>query len=180
MFLFYNHDLLSRAKELRTHMTPQERKLWYRFLRNHPLRFTRQKIIEDFIVDFYCSKAKLIIELDGSQHYTREGIEYDLERSGLLTKYSLKVIRFTNNAVDLDFQNVCSSIDRIIKERTENHHHPSVSCASARLADSSPIRGAETLSTFFLMLTRDSTYTNGRTLQCLVPPCRGMSVSIAN
>ena len=99
-------------------MTPQERKLWYMFLRDYPVKIYKQRIIDSFIVDFYCAKAKLVIELDGSQHYTNQGLAHDRERSAMLQKYQLQVIRFNNLEVDQQFQAVCVMIDRTIRKKT--------------------------------------------------------------
>ena len=112
-----NNDMLPRARELRKAMTPQERKLWYLFLQKHPVKFYKQRIISSFIVDFYCASAKLVIELDGSQHYTDQGIAYDDERSDILMSYGLRVLRFTNQQVDNEFNAVCMMIDSVIAER---------------------------------------------------------------
>ena len=112
-----NNRMLDRAKELRRNMTPQERKLWYMFLRDYPVKIYKQRIIDSFIVDFYCAKAKLVIELDGSQHYTSQGLAYDRERSEMFQKYHLQVIRFTNLEVDQQFQAVCEMIHKTIQER---------------------------------------------------------------
>ena len=76
-----NGDMLPRARELRREMTPQERKLWYQFLRRYPVKIYKQRIIESFIADFYCSRAQLVIELDGAQHTTEQGLLYDRERA---------------------------------------------------------------------------------------------------
>ena len=114
----YNRLLIMRAKELRKNMTPQERHLWYDFLSKYPVRFQRQKSIDNFIADFYCFKAKLIIELDGSQHYTDEGLARDNERTAILTSYGLEVIRFSNSDLDKNFYGVCEHIDNIVKAKT--------------------------------------------------------------
>lgn len=95
----------------------QERKLWYEFLNKYHPRFQRQKSIDNFIVDFYCHKARLVIELDGSQHFTNEGQSYDEERTKILNAYNLLVIRFTNNDISNNFEGVCSNIDIEIKRR---------------------------------------------------------------
>lgn len=113
-----NNRMLDRAKELRRNMTPQERKLWYMFLRDYPVKIYKQRIIDSFIVDFYCAKAKLVIELDGSQHYTNQGLAHDRERSAMLQKYQLQVIRFNNLEVDQQFRAVCVMIDRTIRKKT--------------------------------------------------------------
>ena len=95
MLLNYNQDLIPRARELRREMTPQERHLWYVFLSRQQPRFQRQKVILGFIVDFYCHAAKLVIEIDGSQHYSEQGTLYDLERTKVLEELGLTVLRFT-------------------------------------------------------------------------------------
>ena len=76
-----NKDIVQIAKILRKDMTKEEKRLWYDFLRTYPIRFLRQKVLGKYIVDFYCAKAKLVIELDGSGHYTEEGKQYDKERT---------------------------------------------------------------------------------------------------
>ena len=101
---------------LRKNMTPEERHLWYDFLKTYPIRFNRQKIINKYIVDFYCAKAKLIIELDGSQHYEYIGIEKDVERTKFLKQYGFKVIRISNNEVKQNFRGVCEYIDLCVKQ----------------------------------------------------------------
>lgn len=117
MSLPYKHELIPFAKELRNNMTTQEKHLWYCFLKDYPIRFQRQKAIKSFIADFYCHKAKLIIEVDGSQHYTKEGKILDNERTALLSEFQLEVIRFSNNEIDNNFESVCYEIDKIIGEK---------------------------------------------------------------
>ena len=112
-----NNTMLNRAKELRRDMTPQERKLWYMFLRTYPVKFYKQRIIESFIVDFYCHAAKLVIEIDGSQHYEPQGQAYDEERTAILKKYGLEVLRFSNREINTDFRAVCEHIDNTVKAR---------------------------------------------------------------
>ena len=109
--------MLETARKLRREMTPQETKLWYRFLRSYPVKIYKQRIIESFIVDFYCADARLVIEIDGSQHYTEQGKCYDEERSQILWAYGLKVLRFSNRDVDRSFDSVCAQIHNIIQER---------------------------------------------------------------
>ena len=116
-FKGYNNRLLENARQLRKNMTPQEGKLWHMYLKTYPVKFYRQRIIDSFIVDFYCSQAKLIIEIDGSQHYTVEGKEYDIFRTDILEKYNLKVIRFSNIDIDTNLFNICDSIDAEVKAR---------------------------------------------------------------
>ena len=110
----YNRKLKVRSQELRKNATPQENKLWYEFLRTHPCPFTRQKTLGNFIVDFLCPSKKLVIEIDGSQHFTDEGIESDRFRTKLLASVGLQVMRFTNAEVDNSFETVCEKIQNYI------------------------------------------------------------------
>ena len=107
----------SRAKQLRKEMTPWERKLWYCFLKDYPVRFQRQKCIDNFIADFYCFKAKLVIELDGGGHYEPEQQKLDAFRTKIIESYGLKVIRFCNLDIDKNFYGVCTVIDNEVKRR---------------------------------------------------------------
>lgn len=111
----YNKSNIPLAKELRKNMTPWERKLWYNFLREYPLRFQRQKAIGDYIVDFYCAKARLVIELDGSGHYTEEQEQKDKIRTKTLEGMNLTVLRICNPDIDRDFGGVCAHIDAAVK-----------------------------------------------------------------
>ena len=115
----HNSKLTSRVQSLRKTMTKEERRLLYEYLHNHPVRFRRQVTSGNYILDFYCAAAKLAIELDGSQHYEEAGIARDKERSAILEKYGLKVIRFSNLEVDRNFQGVCTAIDLAVKARTK-------------------------------------------------------------
>ena len=112
-----NNELLENAKSLRKNMTRQEKHLWYDFLCNYPIKIYRQRIINGFIADFYCHKARLVIEIDGSQHYTPDGKDYDDFRTEILNQQGLCVIRFTNADVDKNFDGVCYAVDKVIKER---------------------------------------------------------------
>ena len=112
-----NNKLLEKARILRQDMTRHEKHLWYDFLRYYPIKIYKQRIIDNFIVDFYCHQARLVIELDGSQHYTPEGKSYDEARTEVLEKYGLRVIRFSNLDIDERFEGVCYVIDKTIKER---------------------------------------------------------------
>ena len=116
MRLKYKGQNIALAKSLRKNATPQENHLWYDFLSKYKVRFQRQKAIGDFIADFYCHNAKLIIEIDGSQHYTEEGRRKDAFRTEILEGYDLKVIRFTNRQIDTNFSGVCRYIDAVVKE----------------------------------------------------------------
>ncbi len=111
-------EMLARAREMRKNMTPEEKKLWFLFLRNHPAKVNRQKIFEPYIADFYCHEAKLVIELDGSQHYFEENLIYDKKRTAFFEKMGIHVIRYTNLDINKHFQAVCDEINRIIRERT--------------------------------------------------------------
>ena len=100
-------------------MTPQEQRLWYVFLRKYPVKFYKQRIIESFIVDFYCPLARLVIELDGSQHYTEQGMQYDMERSAVFEQYGVQVLRFRNQDVSAHFEMVCEQIHEAVVKRLE-------------------------------------------------------------
>ena len=98
-------------------MTPWERKLWYCFLKDYPIRFQRQKCIDNYIVDFYCFRAKLVIELDGSGHYTPISQERDKQRTQCIEKDGLTVLRFCNLDIDKNFYGDCSVIDNEVNKR---------------------------------------------------------------
>ena len=112
----HNKALVPNAKNLRKNLTKEERHLWYDYLRTYPVKFLRQKIIGKYIVDFYCAKAKLIVELDGSQHYEEKGMEYDAERTNYLEQYGIRVLRIPNNEVTQNFRGVCEYIDLAVKQ----------------------------------------------------------------
>ena len=112
----HNKKIVPTAKMLRKNMTKEEKRLWHDFLRTYPNRFTRQKIIGNYIVDFYCASAKLVIELDGSGHYTKEGIEYDKQRTAFLEEYGLQVLRIPNTEINKNFRNICEYIDGVVKQ----------------------------------------------------------------
>ena len=121
---------LENARRLRREMTPHERKLWYLFLHKYPVKIYKQRIIGRFIVDFYCASARLVIELDGSQHYEPQGLAYDAERSQFLMSLGLEILRFSNRDIDRDFRGVCTQIDLIIRKRLQD--------LSVTYGDSSP------------------------------------------
>ncbi len=112
-----NNDLLNNAKRLRKEMTPQELRLWYRFLRTYPVKIYKQRIIGNYIVDFYCASARLIIEVDGSQHYEDCGKEHDAERTAYFESLGLTVVRYSNREINCNFGAVCEQINQIIQER---------------------------------------------------------------
>ena len=99
-------------------MTKEEAHLWYQFLCRYPLRFRRQYVIGNYITDFYCHKAILVVELDGSQHYSPEEMEYDRKRTAYLESQGLKVMRFSNLDVMRQFRRVCEAVDMAVKDRT--------------------------------------------------------------
>ena len=115
MSIEYNKKNITLAKNLRNNATPQEKHLWYDFLSKYEIRFQRQKTIDNFIADFYCHRAKLIIEIDGSQHHTEQGKQKDDFRTEILEGYDLKVIRFTNHQINTNFYGVCEYIDAVVK-----------------------------------------------------------------
>ena len=121
----HNSKLVPFAQELRKNMTKEERHLWYDFLRQYPVRFVRQKVLGHYIADFYCAAAKLIIELDGSQHYDPEEMKKDEQRTQYLNQYDLQIIRIPNNEVMRNFSGVCEYIDRIVQEKTACTQSPS-------------------------------------------------------
>ena len=112
----YNNENIPLAKTLRKNMTPWERKLWYDFLRNYPVRFQRQKAIGNYIADFYCAKARLVLELDGGGHYTPEQAKKDASRTNDLAAMNLAVVRICNLDIDRNFLGVCQYIDRMVQQ----------------------------------------------------------------
>ncbi len=112
----HNPKLTSNAKVLRKNMTKEEKHLWYDFLRSYEVRFLRQKVIDNYIADFYCSRARLVIELDGSQHYEEKGIRKDAIRTERIESRNLTVIRIPNNEIHNNFFGVCEYIDMKVKE----------------------------------------------------------------
>ncbi|MDO4299948.1 MAG: endonuclease domain-containing protein [Clostridia bacterium] len=119
--LKYKSENKKFARNLRKNSTPWERKLWYLFLKDYKIRFNRQKPIGNYIVDFYCSKAGIIIELDGSQHYSDRQIIYDKERTDYFKSLNLKVIRIINSDIDFKFREVCNYIENEINKRIDKN-----------------------------------------------------------
>ena len=111
----HNKDIVPIAKMLRNNMTKEENHLWYDFLQKYPIRFSRQKVLGKYVADFYSAEAKLVIELDGSQHYTEEGKKYDEERTAFLEEYGLTVLRIPNIEVQRNFMSVCQYIDNAVQ-----------------------------------------------------------------
>ena len=116
----HNRTLVPFARSLRKTMTKEERRLWYTFLRFYPVRFYKQKVLGQYIADFYCAKARLVVELDGSQHYEDKNMRSDVERTAFLESYGILVLRFTNLEVIQNFQDVCEKIDFVVRERMNN------------------------------------------------------------
>ena len=114
----YNLRLKSPARTLRRASTPAERKLWFEFLRDLPEKFTRQKPLGSYIADFYCSRLRLVIEIDGDSHFTPEAETRDAGRTAALAALNVRVIRFTNIEVREQFEAVCSSIQKTLAEQT--------------------------------------------------------------
>ena len=112
----HNKSLVPNAKNLRKNMTKEERHLWYDFLRTYPVKFLRQKILGKYIVDFYCAEAKLVVELDGSQHYEDNAMEYDRERTAYLEQFDVRVLRIPNNEVCRNFRGVCEYIELAVQQ----------------------------------------------------------------
>lgn len=114
ILLYYNKNLKLLARKLRNNMTKEERKLWYEYLRNCSARFLRQKIIGNYIVDFYSPKLKIVIELDGGQHFEDENLKKDRIRGEYLTNLGLVILRYNNFDINNNFENVCFDINEKI------------------------------------------------------------------
>ena len=112
----HNKLIVPLAQELRKSMTKEEKHLWYDFLRTYPVRFIRQKVIDSYIVDFYCAKAKVVVELDGSQHGETINVERDNLRDEALSKYDIRVIRIPNYEIWQNFNGVCRHIDNTVQQ----------------------------------------------------------------
>lgn len=113
----YDQSNIRLAQSLRKNATPQEKHLWYDFLRTYPVRFQRQKAIGNHIADFYCHKARLVIEVDGSQHHMPQGEADDRARTEALRALGVAVIRYANEDITKRFDGVCAEIDRIVQAR---------------------------------------------------------------
>ena len=112
MNLTNNPELKRNAQKLRREMTKEERRLWHDFLKSLPVTVNRQKVIGRYIVDFYCASNKLVIELDGSQHYEEKGASSDRERDLALNRLGITVVRYSNADVKRNFSGVCADISR--------------------------------------------------------------------
>ena len=112
-----NESIKKNSQSLRKNATKEENTLWYQYLRHYSLQFRRQHPFGQYIVDFYCAKAKLVIELDGSQHYEEEGFRKDAARTAYLESLGLKVLRFSNRDVNQQLRGVCRCIDNEVRLR---------------------------------------------------------------
>ena len=112
----HNKELTENAKFLRNNMTKEEKHLWYDYLRKCPVRFSRQKVLGKYIADFYSAEAKIVIELDGAQHFEKENRIYDEKRTEFLEKYDLKIIRIPNGEINTNLEGICRYIDKQIEQ----------------------------------------------------------------
>ena len=112
----YNPAHTEIARKLRRNMTPKEKILWYKYLRIAPVRYRRQVPIDNYVVDFYCPKLHLAIELDGSQHYTNKGITKDLVRTKALSQYGITVLRIPNNMVRNNLDGICTYLNELTEQ----------------------------------------------------------------
>jgi very-short-patch-repair endonuclease len=108
--------LKQNARKLRNHATREENILWYEFLKKQTPQWNRQKAIGPYIADFYCRKAGLVIELDGSQHYNPEHMQYDTKRTEYFHDLNIEVLRFTNTEIKKNLQGVCYVIEKAVEE----------------------------------------------------------------
>ena len=129
----HNVKLTENAKQLRKTMTDAERHLWYDFLHSYPIRFLRQKVIDNYIVDFYCHQTRLVIELDGSQHYKEDRPLKNRIRTENIESRNLTVIRTPNNDVKQHFRGVCEYIDLCVQQRVCVKESPSQPTADSPL-----------------------------------------------
>ena len=127
----HNPQLVPLAKQLRRNMTKEECHLWYDFLRNYYVKVYRQRTIDNYVADFYCPAAKLVVELDGGQHYTEKKMLDDEHRSLIINQYGIHVVRIPNNEIDNNFYNVCTYLDSVIKKRIKGNS--SVTCGDSSL-----------------------------------------------
>ena len=105
-----NPELTPLAQQLRKNMTDEEKLVWYCCLKKMPFRFHRQKVIGKYIVDFYCAEKKTVIEIDGEQHYSEQGLKDDAERTAYLNSMRLTVLRYTNRDVKTNLSGVYDDI----------------------------------------------------------------------
>ena len=111
----YNKNLIGYSQNLRREMTPEERHLWYDFLKNLPITVNRQKIIGNYIADFYVASKKIVIELDGKQHYRDDNKLSDMERDAYMRSVGITVLRYRNDYIRSNFEWVCRDIMKHIE-----------------------------------------------------------------
>ena len=116
-----NKQLRGLANEMRKNATKEENHLWYDYLKNYPLKFHRQRIIGNFIVDFYCPKAMIVVELDGAQHFEEESLQYDKDRTSYLNALGYIVLRFSNSDINGNFEGICQYIDIQVKNHMQQN-----------------------------------------------------------
>lgn len=116
-YIYGTPRVKQHARHLRKTMTREEGILWRCYLRKYPVRFYRQYAIGEYIADFYCRQAKLVIELDGLQHFMEAGQEHDPKRTGFMEKFGIQVLRFTNKEILSNLYGVCEYIDLVVKNR---------------------------------------------------------------
>ena len=109
---YHNRKLTGNSQKLRKNMTPEERKLWYTFLKKLPYTVHRQKVIEDYIVDFYIAEKRIVIELDGAQHYEIDGVIADKQRDQRLNELGFLVLRYSNYNIEKHFKDICADIEK--------------------------------------------------------------------
>ena len=112
----HNKMLTENAKILRNNMTKEEKHLWYDYLKKSPVRFSRQKVLGKYIADFYSAEAKIVIELDGIQHFEKENRIYDEKRTEFLEQYDLEIIRIPNSEINTNFEEICRYLDKKINQ----------------------------------------------------------------
>jgi len=115
-FIYYDAKSRRHARALRRAMTREERHLWYDFLKSYRPQFYRQRPMGPYIVDFYCPHARLVLELDGSQHVAPDAVSYDEKRTAYLQQRGLRVVRFSNTDICQRFDSVCQFIDRAVHD----------------------------------------------------------------
>ena len=119
-----NEKMKNFAQQLRKNATKEENTLWYQYLRKYSVQFRRQCILGQYIVDFYCAKARLVVELDGSQHYDIHGMAYDAQRTQYLESLGLRILRFSNTDINRNLRGVCQQIDEEVQQRYCNDPLP--------------------------------------------------------
>jgi very-short-patch-repair endonuclease len=120
----YRAKLTARARALRRNMTATELKLWHGFLKTHACRFVRQKPMDDYVVDFYCARSQLAIEVDGESHFFGKALAYDQRRANVLAGMGIAILRFTNREITENFDGVCSSIAAVLEGRLVGQNPP--------------------------------------------------------